>query len=143
MSDQITENVIGCAYTVANTLGTGFLEKVYENALAHELRKNGLNVSQQSAINVLYDGIIVGEYVSDLLVENAILVELKAVKALDAIHMAQCMNYLRATGLKVCLLINFGTAKIEVKRMVNNFRDGEIFETGTKGKNQEKLMELG
>src|SRR6185369_17253877 len=104
MSDQITEKVIGCAYTVANALGTGFLEKVYENALAHEIRKNGLDVNQQSAISVLYDGIVVGEYVSDLLVENEILVELKAVKALDNIHMAQCMNYLRATGLKVCLL---------------------------------------
>jgi GxxExxY protein len=143
MSNQITESVIGCAYTVANTLGTGFLEKVYENALAHELRKNGLHINQQSAINVLYDGIVVGEYVSDLLVENEILVELKAVKALDAIHMAQCMNYLRATGLKVCLLINFGTAKIEVKRMVNNFRDCKIFETSTKANNLERLMELG
>ena len=123
MSVMITELVIGCAYTVANTLGPGFLEKVYENALAHEMRKNGLDVKQQYAVNVHYDGIVAGEYVADLLIENEILVELKAVKGLDSVHLAQCMNYLKATGLHVCLLINFGTAKIEVKRIVNHFQD--------------------
>lgn len=123
MSVATTEMVIGCAYTVANTLGPGFLEKVYENAHAHEMRKNGLEVKQQYAVNVYYDGIVAGEYIADLLVENLILVELKAVKGLDSVHMAQCMNYLKATGLQVCLLINFGPAKIEVKRIVNNFQD--------------------
>jgi len=122
MNELITEKIIGCAYTVANTLGCGFLEKVYENALAHELRKEGLVVLQQAGVNVIYDGIVVGEYVSDLLVENEILVELKAVKALDNIHMAQCMNYLKATGLQVCLLINFGSPRIEVKRVLNGFQ---------------------
>ena len=77
---------------------------------------------QQACVNVIYDGIVVGEYVSDLLVEKEILVELKAVKALDNVHMAQCMNYLKATGLTVCLLINFGTPRIEVKRVLNGFR---------------------
>ena len=120
MSELITEKIIGSAYTVANSLGSGFLEKVYENALAHELAKAGLHVVQQAAISVMYDGVIVGDYVADLLVENEILLELKAVKALDAIHMAQCMNYLKATGLTVCLLINFGTPRIEVKRIVNS-----------------------
>jgi len=96
---------------------------VYENALAHELRKGALDVKQQFAIDVYYDGIIAGEYVADLLVENKVLVELKAVKALDNVHMAQCMNYLKATGITVCLLINFGTAKIEIKRIVNGFDD--------------------
>jgi GxxExxY protein len=120
MSELITEKIIGSAYTVANTLGSGFLEKVYENALAHELAKTGLHVVQQTAISVMYDGVIVGDYVADLLVENEILLELKAVKALDAVHMAQCMNYLKATGLTVCLLINFGTPRIEVKRIVNS-----------------------
>jgi len=120
MSELITEKIIGCAYTVANILGSGFLEKVYENALAHELRKAGLDVLQQAAIPVMYDGVTVGEYVADLLVDNEILVELKAVKALDNIHFAQCMNYLKATGLTVCLLINFGTPRIEVKRIVNS-----------------------
>jgi GxxExxY protein len=122
MNELITEKIIGCAYTVANTLGCGFLEKVYENALAHELRKEGLVVLQQAGVNVIYDGVVVGEYVSDLLVENEILVELKAVKALDNIHMAQCMNYLKATGLQVCLLINFGSPRIEVKRVLNGFQ---------------------
>jgi GxxExxY protein len=122
MNELITEKIIGCAYTVANILGCGFLEKVYENALAHELRKKGLVVLQQAAMNVIYDGIVVGEYVSDLLVENEILVELKAVKALDNIHMAQCMNYLKATGHEVCLLINFGSPRIEVKRVLNGFQ---------------------
>lgn len=121
MNELITEKIIGCAYTIANTLGCGFLEKVYENALAHELRKAGLAVIQQAGVHVFYDGIVVGEYVSDLLVENEILVELKAVKALDNVHMAQCMNYLKATGLQVCLLINFGSPRIEVKRVLNGF----------------------
>jgi GxxExxY protein len=114
----ITERVIGCAYTVANTLGCGFLEKVYENALAHELGKAGLQVGQQHGISVYYDGVVVGEYLTDLLVQDSILVELKAAKALDDIHMAQCLNYLNATGLHICLLINFGTPKVEIKRIV-------------------------
>jgi GxxExxY protein len=121
MNEELTEKIIGCAYTVANTLGAGFLEKVYETALAHELRKARLEVRQQSPVIVYYDGLVVGEYVADLLVENEILVELKAVKTLDSIHMAQCMNYLKATKLRVCLLINFGSPRIEVKRIINGF----------------------
>ena len=119
--DKITEAVIGCAYTVVSTLGSGFLEKVYENSLVHELKKCGLMALQQHSIKVRYDGIEVGDYVADLLVENQVLVELKAVKAIDDIHRAQCMNYLKATGHTVCLLINFGSPKLEVKRIVNNF----------------------
>ena len=122
MNEAITEKIIGCSYEVANTLGCGFLEKVYENALAHELRKSGLTVLQQAGVNVVYDDVVVGECVSDLLVENEVLVELKAVKALDNVHMAQCMNYLKATGLNVCLLINFGAPRIEVKRVLNGLR---------------------
>ncbi|MBE7474215.1 MAG: GxxExxY protein [Anaerolineae bacterium] len=119
--NKITERIIGCAYTVGNTLGNGFLEKVYENALAHELRKAGLQVVQQYGIQVHYDGIVVGEFAADLLVEGCVLVELKAVKAFDEIHMAQCLNYLKATGLSVCLLINFGQPKVQIKRVVKNF----------------------
>jgi len=119
--DEISERVIGCAFTVANTLGAGFLEKVYENALAHELTKAGLMVRQQIAIGVEYDGVTVGTYVADLLVENALLVEIKAVRALDANHDAQCLNYLRATGLTVCLLMNFATPRLEIRRRVNGF----------------------
>jgi GxxExxY protein len=115
-----TEKIIGCAFAVSNSLGCGFLEKVYENALAHELRKAGLRVATQKPIHVKYDGVVVGEYVADLLVDDEILVETKAVKAFDEIHVAQCMNYPRATGLKLCLLIDFGTPKISVKRIANN-----------------------
>ena len=117
--DQITEKIIGCAYNVVNGLGAGFLEKIYENALAIEIRKTGLEVEQQKAIRVLYDGKVVGDYFADLLVENSVRVESKAVKALEDIHMAQCLNYLKATGLKICLLINFGRPRIQVKRIVN------------------------
>jgi len=120
-SEQLTEKIIGCAYTVANTLGNGFLEKVYENALAHELRKNGLPVIQQHPINVMYNGVVVGEYVADLVVSDNILIELKAVKELDNVHKAQCINYLKATGMKLCLLINFGQQKVQIKRITNNF----------------------
>ena len=118
--NKITETIIGCAYAVSNTLGSGFLEKVYENSLAIEIRKAGLQVQQQHGIQVYYSGAVVGEYIADLVVENQVLVELKAVKELDLVHMAQCMNYLKATSLKVCLLINFGRPKIQVKRIVNN-----------------------
>ena len=119
--DKLSERIIGCAYAVSNGLGAGFLEKVYENALAHELRKAGLRVEQQRPLRVQYDGVVVGEYAADLLVEDCILVELKAVKALDDIHLAQCLNYLKATGLSLCLLINFGKPSVDVKRVVNRF----------------------
>ena len=117
---ELTETIIGCAYGVANVLGNGFLEKVYENALAHELRKRGFQVEQQRAIPVYYDQVVVGEYLGDLLVEHNVLVELKAVKNIEDIHKAQCIHYLKATGLQLCLLINFGTPRVQVKRIVNN-----------------------
>ena len=118
---QLTEKVIQCAFAVSNKLGCGFLEKVYENALAHELRKAGLQVQQQHGITVYYDGLAVGEYTADLLVEGVLLLELKAVKNLDDIHLAQCMNYLKATNLRLCLLMNFAKPKLEVRRIVNNY----------------------
>ena len=118
--NALSERIIGCAFTVANRLGSGFLEKVYENALAHELRKAGLTVAQQQGVSVTYDDVIVGEYAADLLVEAAVLVELKAVRALDDIHQAQCMNYLRATGMHLCLLLNFGRPRLEIRRIVHN-----------------------
>jgi len=114
--DQVTERVIGASYQVGNGLGCGFLEKVYENALAHELRKAGLRVEQQKPITIYYDGVIVGEYVADLVIEDMVLIELKAVKAFDEVHSAQCLNYLKATKLPVCLLINFGRTKVELRR---------------------------
>ena len=116
--NAISERIIGCAFTVGNALGHGFLERVYENALAHELRKSGLAVIQQRAIDVRYDGIVVGEYVVDLLVDGQVLVEIKAVRALDDVHSAQCLNYLKATGHRLRLLINFAKPRVEVRRIV-------------------------
>ena len=119
--NRITEKIIGCVHHVSNTLGSSFLEKVYENALAIELRKNGLNVEQQHPIKVFYEHTLVGDFAADLLVENRVIVELKAARALDEVHSAQCLNYLKATGLKVCLLINFGRPRVDVKRIVLEF----------------------
>ena len=114
--NMITEKIIHCAFQVSNTLGIGFLEKVYENSIAVELKDAGLTVQQQALIQVKYKDNIVGDYSADLLVENSVLVELKAVKNLDDIHLAQCMNYLKATGFKICLLINFGTKHVQIKK---------------------------
>ncbi len=117
--NQITERILGCSFTVSNTLGSGFLEKVYENALAHELKKAGLKVEQQFKIEVWYDGIVVGNFIADLLVEKEVLVELKAINNLEPQNIAQCLNYLKATQLSICLLLNFGTTRIQYKRIVN------------------------
>ena len=123
--NQITEVIIGCAYRVLNGLGCGFLEKVYENALVHELRKAGLGVDQQFPIPIYYDGVLVGDYTVDILVERCVLIELKAVKDLDEIHEAQCMNYLRATGFPICLLMN-AKPKLRLKRIVSESARGLI-----------------
>jgi GxxExxY protein len=115
--NDLSRQVIGCAFTVLDALGTGFLEKVYENALTIELRKAGLAVEQQHGLSVLYDGTVVGDYVVDLTIEQALLVELKAVKALDRAHHSQCINYLKASGLRLGLLLNFGTPRLEIRRV--------------------------
>ena len=117
-ANLLSKQIIGCALTVLHTLGTGFLEKVYENALVHELRKAGLTVSQQHRLVVRYDGITVGEYAIDLLVDHVILVELKVAKGIDQIHHAQCLNYLKAAGLALCLPLNFSSPRLEIKRFV-------------------------
>ncbi|EMI25863.1 MAG: GxxExxY protein [Rhodopirellula sp.] len=114
--DALTANINGCAFQVSNTLGCGFLEKVYENALAYELRKHGLDVIQQAPVKVHYEQVVVGEYSADLLLSNAVIVELKAVKEINAAFTAQCLNYLKATGLPICLLLNFGKPRVEIKR---------------------------
>jgi GxxExxY protein len=90
--NRLSEVAIGCAFRVANALGSGFLEKVYENALAHGVRKAGLSVLQQHDIAVPYDGVVVGEYAVDLLVERSLMIELKSVRALDNAHGAQCLS---------------------------------------------------
>ncbi len=105
---DLTEVILKAFYTVYNTLGYGFLEKVYENALLLELRRQGLRVHQQVPIKVYYAGQVVGEYFADLLVENRVIVELKAAEALSPAHEAQLLNYLKATGISVGLVLNFG-----------------------------------
>lgn len=119
--DQLTEQIIGCAFRVSNTLGCGFLEKVYENALAYELRGLGLRVEQQKSVDVNYHEVIVGHYVADLVVSERVILELKSVKDLDEIHAAQTLNYLKATGIPVALLLNFGKPKVDIRRFLNNF----------------------
>jgi GxxExxY protein len=118
--NEVTERIIGGAFTVANRMGSGFLEKVYENALSHELRKAGMKAEQQKRLAVHYDNVLVGEYIADLIVEETVLVEIKAAANLDKAHMAQCLNYLRATGLSLCLLINFGNPRVQIQRIINN-----------------------
>lgn len=117
----ITEKIIGAAFNVSNTLGSGFLEKVYENALLIEITKSNLFVVRQQPIQVLYDGVVVGDYFADLMVENKIVVEIKAVKELNEIHQAQLMNYLVACQKQCGLLINFGKPRVEIKRILNGY----------------------
>ena len=115
--NEITNKIIGAFYTVYNSLGYGFLEKVYQNALAIELQKSGLQVTTQFPANVYYDGQIVGAYFADLLVEEQVIVELKAARNLLPEHEAQLLNYLNATRCEVGLLPNFGI-KPQVRRKI-------------------------
>jgi len=117
-TDAITAEILGSAFRVSNGLGVGFLEKVYENALVHELRKAGLLVRQQESIPVVYDGVRVGDYYADLIVSDSVIVEVKAARGLDPAHEAQLLNYLRATSMRVGLILNFGTPRLGVKRMM-------------------------
>ena len=114
---ELTEKIIKATYEVYNELGFGFLEKVYENALASELKNAGLSVVQQIPIDVYYKQNRVGEYFSDLLVDEKVIVEVKAVGQLAKIHEVQLVNYLKATKIEIGLLINFGE-KIEIKRKI-------------------------
>jgi GxxExxY protein len=115
--NALSEKIIGCAYAVGNKLGCGFLEKVYENALAYEIRKLGYPVETQKPLAVRYEDVVVGEYFADLLVQAAILIELKTANGFADNHKAQCINYLDALRLPLCLLINFGRPRVEVKRI--------------------------
>jgi len=118
VEDKLTEPIIGCAFRISNALGIGFLEKVYENALVVELQRNGFFVEQQKVLEVFYNGIIVGNYVADIIVDREVLLEIKAAKAIDEIHQAQLLNYLKATGLRKGLILNFGTSRLGIKPMV-------------------------
>jgi len=118
-ANDITETIIGCAFRVSNTLGCGFLEKVYENAMMIELKNEGLFAENQKSINVFYRNILVGEYFADILVEREIIIELKALKGIEEAHKAQLLNYLKATKKRLGLILNFGRPKVEIKRILN------------------------
>jgi GxxExxY protein len=124
--NEVPKLITGRAFVVSNTLGSGFPEKIYETALARELCDTRLLVEQQHEIAVHHRGAVIGAYTADLLVDDCVLVELKAVKALDTIHEAQCMNYLKATGLPLCLLLNFGRPRMEIKRLVNGLQPNAV-----------------
>lgn len=119
--DNITYAIRGAVFEVNSVLGPGFLEKIYENALALELKRKGLKAACQAPIKVQYKEDIVGEYFADLLVESKVIVELKTVERIEKIHEAQLLNYLKATGIKVGLLVNFRHAKAQIKRLVLDF----------------------
>jgi GxxExxY protein len=119
--DGLTERVIGCAFEVSNTLGCDFLEKAYANALTVELQREGMRVEQQKPFQVRYKGELVGEGILDLLIEDLVIVEVKAIDALDEAHAAQCLNYLKATEHPVCLLFNFGRPRVQMRRFVRDF----------------------
>ena len=121
--NDITYEINGAIFEVNRILGSGFLEKVYENALLLELQSRGLRAINQSQIEVTYKGKAVGLFVADILVENQVIVEIKTVEELDRIHEAQLLNYLKATGLKVGILVNFKHAKAQIKRMVLDFQE--------------------
>jgi GxxExxY protein len=117
----LTEQVLGAVFEVSNTLGSGFLEKVYERALLKELGLRGIQAAAQPSFRVTYKGHDVGEYFADILVEDVLVVELKCVERLANEHTAQCLNYLRASGRTLCLLVNFQKPKVEWKRIVREF----------------------
>lgn len=118
--EALTEKIIGCAYKVYNTMGFGYLESVYERCLLIELKRAGLQAESQVAIQVNYEGEVVGEFVADVVVKSAIILELKSVRSLSPAHEVQLVNYLTATALHVGLLINFGERRVDVKRKVKD-----------------------
>jgi len=116
---DVSEKVIGCSYEVGNVLGSGFLESVYENALSVEMANREIAHQRQVPVEVQYKGAVVGRYQPDFLVEEGLVVEIKALGDLTRQHQAQLLNYLKATGLEVGLLVNFGSSRVQVKRLVN------------------------
>jgi GxxExxY protein len=115
--EEITGVVIGCAFEVLNELGAGFLESVYQKAVVLALRQRGVTVVNRPPIDVIFRGQCVGEFYADLLVEDKVIVELKAVRSITVEHQAQIINYLNASGIEVGLLINFGRPKLEYRRL--------------------------
>ena len=116
--DSLTQTVIGAAFEVSNTLGAGFLEKIYERALVTELTLRGISARSQVIYAVRYKDQLVGEFVPDLVVEDQLIVELKCVDQFAPVHMAQCLSYLQASGLRLALLLNFQHPKVQCRRVV-------------------------
>ncbi len=116
---DLSYKIVGCAMEVHNKLGFGFMEKVYENALIIEFMNKKIDSKQQVPIKVIYKGETIGEYIADILIENKIIIELKTCESISNAHRSQIINYLKATGLKLGLLINFGTKNLEYERFVN------------------------
>ncbi len=119
---DLTEKIIACAYRVYNRMGSGFVESVYEKCMVIELLKIGLPVETQKAIKVFYEGELVGEFMADMIVNDTVILELKAIRQLAKAHEVQLVNYLAATGKPVGLLINFGEDKVEVKRKLRELK---------------------
>ena len=117
--NELSGLVIGCAIAVAKKLRPGYLEKVYENALFHELSKQRFRAERQVHLDVYYDGIVVGHFIADIVVNNTIILELKATDDISDDHIAQALNYLTTTGCKLCLILNFGETKLGIKRIRN------------------------
>ena len=124
----LTENVLGAVFEVSNTLGCGFLEKVYQRALLTELRLRGIRATSEASFVVTYKGRPVGNYFADLLVEDTLVVEVKCVQHLGNGDTAQCLNYLRASGRTVCLLVNFQHPKVEWRRIVRGLPEPELLD---------------
>ncbi len=122
---ELTGKILEACFEVSNELGSGFLESVYEKALLVALRQKGLNAESQIPIEVIFRDALVGEFYADILVENKVLLELKAVSGLSKEHFAQIINYLKATKVEVGMIVNFGTAKIEYRRFDNRFLQAE------------------
>ena len=120
LHEELTKEIIACAYNVHNMLGTGFLEKVYENAMMIELADHGFEARQQFPVPVHYKNILVGDYYADIIVERKIVVEIKAVEKLAPIHEVQLVNYLKGTNNEIGLLINFGSS-VTVKRKYRDY----------------------
>ena len=121
-ADQLITEIIECAKRIRRQLGPGFLEKVYKNAMVVELRKLKLNFETEKLIQVLYDGIVVGEYRTDIIVEGKLILELKAIQELTIANEVQLVNYLTSTGIDDGLLINFGSDKLQFKRKYRIYR---------------------
>ncbi|MGA2094326.1 MAG: GxxExxY protein [Sedimentisphaerales bacterium] len=126
---ELSEKIISAAYAVHKELGYGFIEKVYKNALAVELQEKGLKCSVEVPLRVLYHGKTVGDYAADMIVDDKIIVEVKAVSDLSPIHEVQLVNYLKATGLQIGLLINFGES-VKVKRRIFGYGEDEDISDG-------------